>query len=74
MWRHALMGEQPQHPAMVAARRDAADEVRVGVGDDAGQHRDPEVRSGSPDSSPPDVAWCIATWLLEPELAAARPE
>ena len=41
----ALVGQQPQLAPVAGSRRDAADEVRVGVGDDAGQHRDPEPRA-----------------------------
>src|SRR5438045_2351573 len=42
---NALVGEQPQYAAMAIARRDAADEVRVGIPDDAGQDCNPETRS-----------------------------
>jgi hypothetical protein len=33
---------------MVVARRQAADQVRLGIGDDARQHADPEPRRRSP--------------------------
>ncbi len=40
-----LVGEQPQLPAVIAARREALDQIGIGVGDDARQHGDPEARA-----------------------------
>ena len=41
----ALVGEQPQDPAVVRPRRHAADKVRVGVGGNARKDGDPEART-----------------------------
>ena len=35
---HALMREEPQQASVIAARRQALDEVRIAIGDYAGQH------------------------------------
>ena len=39
----AFMGEQPQHASMILARRKAADEVGIRVGDDARQNGNAEA-------------------------------
>src|SRR5205814_6371322 len=38
-----LVGHQPHRPAMVVARRDALDQVELAVGNDAGQHGNPQA-------------------------------
>ena len=39
----AFVGDQPQRAAVVLARRKAADQVRIGIGDDARQDGDSEA-------------------------------
>ena len=40
-----FVGQQPHLAAMVGARWEAADQVRVGIGNDAWQHAQPEPRA-----------------------------
>ena len=39
----ALVCEQPEYSAVIVSRRNALDEVRIGIRDDARQNRDPEA-------------------------------
>ena len=57
---------------MVAARRHAAHQIWVGIGDDARQDGDPKPER-IPDSNPPERRVMHRDLLFEPERPSARP-